>query len=458
MNSKTVIVVGAGPAGTRCAETLVAAGLRPIVIDEGRRSGGQIYRRQPEGFSRSYEKLYGTESAKALDLHHAFDRLRERIDYRPETLAWNVTPEELFVSHQGVSTALAYDALVLCPGATDRLLPVQGWHRAGTYSLGGAQVALKSQACAIGKRVAFVGTGPLLYLVAAQYIEAGASVAAVLDTSPAMRRVLALPKLLVRPGVLWNGMRLVARILRAGVPIHSGVRPLEIAGSPDDGVAAITFADAGGREHTVACDSVAMGWHLRPEMQLAELAGCPVEFDTQTRQWLPRCEEVGRTEVRGLYLAGDGRSILGADAAEIAGRLAGLAVLRDLGLASDGSREAGLRAQLRGLRRFADGLQVAFPWPAHLVPALRDDTILCRCEAITVGEARAAVQKKNAAEANRAKALTRVGMGRCQGRFCGSAAAEVIADAGGWPIAASGRLRAAAPVKPIPISTVTNDA
>lgn len=458
MKSKTVIVVGAGPAGTRCAETLVTAGLRPIVIDEGRRSGGQIYRRQPDGFSRSYEKLYGTESAKALDLHQSFDRLRERIDYRPETLAWNVTHEELFVSHQGVSTALAYDALVLCPGATDRLLPVEGWNRAGTYSLGGAQVALKSQACAIGRQVVFLGTGPLLYLVAAQYAEAGATVVAVLDTSPALRRVLALPQLLARPGVLWNGMRLVARLRFAGVPIHAGVRPLSIAGSPDAGVAAITFADGRGREHTIDCDAVAMGWHLRPEAQLAELAGCPIHFDDRTRQWLPRCDEDGRTEVRGLYLAGDGHSILGADAAEIAGRLAGLAVLKDLGLANGERGDTRLRAKLRSLRQFADGLQMAFPWPAHLVPALRDDTILCRCEAITVGEARAAVRKKDAAETNRAKALTRVGMGRCQGRFCGSAAAEVIADAGGWPIAVSGRLRAAAPVKPIPISTVTSDA
>ena len=36
-----VVIVGAGPAGTRAAEALVRAGLRPVVIDEGDRSGGQ---------------------------------------------------------------------------------------------------------------------------------------------------------------------------------------------------------------------------------------------------------------------------------------------------------------------------------------------------------------------------------------------------------------------------------
>ena len=41
MADPRLIVIGAGPAGVRAAETLVDAGLRPIVIDEGARDGGQ---------------------------------------------------------------------------------------------------------------------------------------------------------------------------------------------------------------------------------------------------------------------------------------------------------------------------------------------------------------------------------------------------------------------------------
>ncbi len=54
-------------------------------------------------------------------------------------------------------------------------------------------------------------------------------------------------------------------------------------------------------------------------------------------------------------------------------------------------------------------------------------------------------------EINRLKALTRVGMGRCQGRMCAAAAAELLAFAGGRGPAAAGRSRAQAPVKPIPL-------
>jgi hypothetical protein len=44
-------------------------------------------------------------------------------------------------------------------------------------------------------------------------------------------------------------------------------------------------------------------------------------------------------------------------------------------------------------------------------------------------------------------------MGRCQGRYCGHAGAEVIAAAAGVPVKEVGRLRGQAPVKPLPLAT-----
>jgi NADPH-dependent 2,4-dienoyl-CoA reductase/sulfur reductase-like enzyme len=449
MGQPRVIVIGAGPAGVRCAQTLVAAGLRPVVVDENRRDGGQIYRRQPDQFTRPYAKLYGTEAARAEALHTSFDALRAQVDYLPETLAWNISGGKLYVVRDQRSRALPYDALVICSGATDRLMPVKGWHYAGTYSLGAAQIALKAQACAIGRRIVFMGTGPLLYLVASQYVKAGANVAAVLDTSPLMRRVAALPKLLARPAVLRNGLALVAGLKRAGVEVLTGVTPVEIAGSADDGVQGLVVRDKGGNERAFDCDAVGMGYHLRPETQLADLARCAFRFDQETRQWLPEADEDGRTSVPGVYLAGDGMKVLGADAAEIGGRLAALAVLKDLKRDVAEADLRALRAEQARMERFRQGLVQAFPWPAQQAAALPDDAIVCRCEAITAGELRRTVSEMGAREANRAKALCRVGMGRCQGRYCGHAGAEIIAHAAGVPVELVGRLRGQAPVKPL---------
>ncbi|ABE36603.1 pyridine nucleotide-disulfide oxidoreductase family protein [Paraburkholderia xenovorans LB400] len=454
MGEPRIVVVGAGPAGVRCAETLLAAGIRPIVVDEGRRDGGQIYRRQPDGFTRPYVKLYGTEAARAENLHQSFERLRAQIDYRPQTLAWNVAQGKLHIVHDGHASALAYDALILCPGATDRLMPVKGWQFAGTYSLGAAQIALKSQACAIGRQVVFMGTGPLLYLVAHQYVQAGAKVAAVLDTSKTAARLRALPRLLARVDVLRKGRALVNGLKRAGVRVENGIEPLEIVGNPDDGVHGVRYRNARGEVAQIECDAVGLGYHLRPETQLADLARCAFRFDALTRQWVPQIDELGRSSEKGVYLAGDGARVLGADGAEIAGRLAAYAALSDLGHAVPAVTLDALRREQHKIDRFRLGLAEAFAWPAAQAARLSDDTILCRCEGITAGELRRVVREEGAQEANRAKAFSRVGMGRCQGRYCGHAGAEVIAAAASVPLEQVGRLRGQAPVKPLAIATV----
>ncbi len=453
MGQPRVIIVGAGPAGVRAAETIVAAGLTPIVIDEGRRAGGQIYRRQPENFRRPYKDLYGTESDRAKAVHDGFDALRDRIDYRAETLVWNIADGDVWTASGTAQDALAYDALILCTGATDRLMPMAGWDLPGTYSMGGSQVALKAQAVSIGSQVVFLGTGPLLYLVASQYIKAGAKVAAVLDTSSFTARITALPDLLALPSVLWNGIVLTRTIKAAGVPLLTGVTPVVISGDAKTGVTGVTVRLSDGSERHFAADAVAMGYHLRPETQLADLARCSFAFDDVTRQYLPVRDQDGRADApTKLYLAGDGARVLGARSAEASGKLAALAALSDLDLPVDQGAIIMLRREVGRYGRFARGLAKAFPWPHQQAAGLSDDTILCRCECVTVGDVRRTMEVTGAAETNRAKAFSRVGMGRCQGRYCGHAAAEVIAAHGNFPVADAGRLRGQAPVKPLPIA------
>lgn len=446
-----VVIVGAGPAGTRAAETLVQAGLRPTIIDEADRSGGQIYRRQPQNFRRSYAALYGTEAGKAKALHETFDRLSDHVDYRPQTLAWAIRDGRIHVQRGENSEALDFDALIIASGATDRIMPLPGWTRPGCFSLGAAQISLKAQACAIGERVVLMGTGPLLYLVAYQYMKAGAAPVAVLDTTPFVLQIKGLPGMMARPSQLFKGMRLVAALLGGGVRIERGIVPLEIAGDGESGVTGIRYQAASGAEKHIACDAIGMGYHLRAESQLADLAGCRFSFHPLIRQWLPEVDAMGRSSVPDVYLAGDGVRILGADGAEASGRLAALALLDDHGFKPSQTEIGRNLKQCKAATRFAEGMARAFPWPHRLAQTLADETIICRCEVVTAGQLRASVTGMQATEVNRSKAFSRVGMGRCQGRFCGQVGQEIVAAAG-LPVEAAGRLRGQAPVKPLPLA------
>lgn len=455
MDAPRVVVVGAGPAGVRATETLVRAGLKPVVIDESPRSGGQIYRRQPDGFTRMPRELYGFEAAKAESIHRTFDQLTGEIDYRPRTLAWNLQEKVLYTVCDDHVRLLPYDDLVLATGATDRVLPFPGWTRPGVYTLGGAQVALKHQGCAVGRRTVFLGSSPLLYLGAYQYAQAGAEVAAVLDTAPFGCKLRAAPKLLPVGATFAKGLYYMAALKARGVAIEHGARPLAVEG--EDAVEALRYRSGRGREARIACDAVACGFGLRPESQLADLAGCSFLFDAVFRQWLPRCDLDGRAG-EGVYLAGDGARVGGADAAEASGELAALALLSDHGLdGAQAARATRLRRRLARLVRFQAALAGAFPLPFAMAAELPDDTIVCRCEAVTAGDIRAVGRPLGAREINRAKAFSRLGMGRCQGRFCGPGGSEVLAGALDRDLESIGRLRGAGPVKPLKLASALDE-
>ena len=447
-DNPSVLIVGAGPAGTRAAETLVDRGLSPIVVDEGARSGGQIYRRPPEGFRRPASALYGFEARKAQAVHAALDDLRERIDYRPGTLVWNIEGGDAQALGPAGIERIGFDSIILATGAMDRVIPFPGWTLPGVFTMGGAQVALKAQGCAIGDPVVFMGTGPLLYLVAYQYAHAGAHVAAVLDTSRASQAIPVLPGLLWGGRTFAKGVWYMAWLRAAGIPVRAGITP--VAGEGESALQAVRYRDRRGREHHVACTGLGIGYSVKSEVQLAELAGCEMAFDPLAQQWLPQADEDGRAVEGSIYLAGDGAGVAGADAAEVRGRLAALALLADKGIAIDRVFHARLRARLRGIMRFRNALERALPAPFHLARTLPDETVICRCEAITAGDIREG-RTLSPAEMNRAKAFTRVGMGRCQGRVCGPATAQILAAARGCNVADVGRLRGQAPVKPLAI-------
>jgi hypothetical protein len=231
------------------------------------------------------------------------------------------------------------------------------------------------------------------------------------------------------------------------VPVLTGVEPLQVCG--DGGVTGLRVR-RGDKVLDFACDAIGYGYHLQAETQLADLAGCEFRLDAQTRQWLPRTDRDGRA-APGVYLAGDGVAVRGADVAEWSGELAALALLSDRGIAVDRTRVRRLRARIARAARFAEGLARAFPVPFHLLDGVADDVLLCRCEEITLGAMRAAARELGADEVNRAKAFARVGMGRCQGRVCAAAAASVLAVACGGDVSQVGRLRGQPPIKPIPI-------
>jgi len=462
------LIIGSGPAGISAAQTLMdhakliqnstGQAIQPLMLSEAAFPGGQGLRRLNENMQFNPQKLYRNEEKKYRQFHASADEIISQIDYRPLTTVWSLYEGTAFIESAGEVNEIPYTHVIIATGATDKIMPVKGWTLPGVFSLGGSQVALKDQGSFIGRKVVFAGSSPLLLLAALQYHRMGATDIMVLDTTPFRAKLHALTGLSHSFKTAIQGARYLAELKRAGVPIYNGVALGEIIG--DTHVEKLMFRDHRGESHTVDCDAVALGYGLRAETQLAELAGCRFEFDEDFRQWLPVTDTDGRGS-KGVYLAGDGASIGGADCAKHSGKLAALAMLEDIAAHANmllqpdelkrltQTKQQAAR-EVERYRSFQRNLAEIFRWPVENVSAITDDTVVCRCEGISAGEIRRSINREvGPVEVNRVKAITRCGMGRCQGRFCGLALAEITANTSGRAISEVGRLRAQAPVKPL---------
>jgi NADPH-dependent 2,4-dienoyl-CoA reductase/sulfur reductase-like enzyme len=452
------VIVGAGPAGLACATALVEAGLRPIVLEEGWRPGGQGTRRLSAAMLPEAARLMGTRAARAAARREAAeDRVLASCDWRPGSLVWGIFGGQLEVVREGRHESVPYERAMIATGATDRIMALPGWTLPGVFSLGAAQVALKYHSAFIGKRIVLAGASPLLYLTAVQYLRMGAPDLTIVDTTPPVaKRRAVFGMAITSPKTLLEGIQLLLELRRHRVRRIDGATLIRAVGSAS--LEGVDIRHLDGSLETIACDALAFGFGLRPETQLAELAGANFRFDATMRNWFPIVDADGRAGEK-LWLAGDSALTGGRVAAVRSGRLAALSIIASQHGEVTATREVRfLRNSLARLRRFQAHMAGAFPWPHEAAADLPDETVVCRCERISAGEIRAAIKKvAGPVEVNRVKSITRCGMGRCQGRYCGQTLQELTAATCELPVAEVGRLRSQAPVRPIPIAASDTD-
>ena len=273
--------------------------------------------------------------------------------------------------------------------------------------------------------VVLAGAGPLLLLAAVRLVELGCPPAAVVDHTGLGSLLSAVPGLLGAPSLLAEGRALLARLGAAGVRVQRRWAAVEAAGDGQLGRVLLAPVDAAwcpspARGRWVEAGLLAVGHGLAPELSLAAQAGVELGWDNPAGGWVPRLEPDMKSSSSGLWVAGDGSGVHGAPVAWLQGRLAGLSMAAALG--ADSPEDTGLAGKIRGRLaahlRARRGLERAMQPRAGLLQAMPDHTLVCRCEEVRLGQLRAWLGL-GASDATTLKAATRVGMGRCQGRFCG---------------------------------------
>ncbi|HEU4837125.1 MAG TPA: FAD/NAD(P)-binding oxidoreductase [Pyrinomonadaceae bacterium] len=385
-----VLVVGAGPAGMAAAWRAAQSGLRVTVVDDNPAAGGQIWRGGPPEAQAWFERIRSVD-VQVINGARVFQQLR------PGTL--------LAETNSGVCE-LNYSSVVLATGARERFLPFPGWTLPNVMGAGGLQALVKTGLPIEGKRVVVAGSGPLLLAVAAYLRRHGAGVVLVAEQASVSQLARFGIGLLRHRKKLLEGWELKKDFSRKGATAQSKTEYLSSCWVSEahgtEKLEGVTLM-RGAKRWCVACDYLACGFHLVPNVELAELLGCSIESGSV------KVDAFQQTTVANVYSAGETTGIGGLELSLVEGEIAGLAAAGK----HNAARELfPVRAEQR---KFADLLNRTFALRGELKVLSTPQTIVCRCEDVTFER----LQRYTSWRA--AKLQTRCGMGPCQGRVCGGA-------------------------------------
>jgi NADPH-dependent 2,4-dienoyl-CoA reductase/sulfur reductase-like enzyme len=448
-SSYDLVVIGGGPAGLAAASLAATAGVQTVLFDENPGVGGQIYR--------GITATPVSDRAILGDDYWAGSALAAEAKASGATIVtgatvWSLDPNRLVgVSIAGQARMIEARRVIIATGSLERPFPIPGWTLPGVMTAGAAQTALKAQGLVPAGRTIMAGCGPLLWLLAAQLLRAGAKIEAMLDTTPRanwLRALMHAPDFALSP--YWSKGLALLREVKTKVPV---IRIDRLEAHGKDKLAEIVFGTSAG-ERRMKADLLLLHQGVVPNVNLAMAAGVAHRWNDRQLCFEPVVDQDFGTAIPGIAVAGDGAGIAGGTAAAERGRIAALAAVRALKPDAAVPNVQAIRQKLareeRG-RAFLDTLYQ--PAPAFRRPV--GDTIVCRCEEVTAKQVRDTADL-GCEGPNQMKAFLRCGMGPCQGRLCGLTVTELIAEQRHSTPAEIGYYRLRPPVKPITLGELAS--
>ena len=215
-------------------------------------------------------------------------------------------------SNEGKSESCRARAVVLAVGSREPWMDFPGSTLRGVMLSGDAQEMLNVRGALPGKRVLMVGSDNAGLLIAANLLDAGADVVAVVDESS----------------------RIIGREVNAAPLRDAGVEVLTstklVAAHGENAVEAVTV-DVSGAERTFDVDTICLAGPRAPESKLAALAGCSLHDIDIMGGYVPAHNRKMATPVAGLYVCGDAAGVENGAVSLESGRLSGLWAAAELG-------------------------------------------------------------------------------------------------------------------------------
>ncbi len=456
-NMYDVVVIGAGPAGANAAIDAHDHGLRVLLIDEGRDAGGQVWR----------PKSGSILKASVTSIERKGNQLREHLQKSEvkrkfETRVWHIEKSDnggwiVGLSGPDDEKQVTSRTVIIATGAQERIIPVNGWTLPGVLGLAGSTALMKENLLPPHGRSIVAGTGPLVFYVASEIQRLGGNVTAISTLNSKLDWCKALPSMILKPRLLFQGLCWVLSLYLKRIPIFWRTGIITIEGENAVEGVTITKVDkdwAPKKDHQryIPCESVCYGQGLLPEISASRLTGADHYYDEKLGGWVPTIDDLGRTSEKGIYACGDNAGILGVTVAPISGKRAAQAVIEDL----KGENPGAGQSNLKMMQKFGRAMTVLNIPRSGLIKFIDDETEICRCEGITKRDIDHEIAH-GAQSHNAVKSGTRCGMGPCGGRFCMDTVAMLTAHHTSKTREEIGLPTARPPLRPVILDTLSGD-
>jgi thioredoxin reductase len=403
MKEVDLVIIGGGPAGITAATEAARIGVSVALIDENENLGGKVF--GPTGNAIKGSAADKIEKDIGSQILKGFNRVRDKISVFLNTEVWDIVDQRIVSLYPRDGSdkqikGIKGEKLIISIGAFEKAIPFPGWTLPGVFSVGGLNTLVKKKILP-GERFLLAGAGPLQLVLANHLINAGANLSAIVNaaslrdiTASAFPLFASIDSLKLR-----FGFDYLRNIKRHNIPIYRSHIISKVYGSSEVEKAEIVKIDRSwnplrGTEKEISVDTIAYGFGLIPCTELTRLCGCKHIYDERLGYWRVELNDRMETTVPGVFAAGDGLTIKGYSAAIEEGRIAALEACTQLDRVDRSEADRLLRPSLRKLKRFNRFGQImdaiSTPRPG-IFNILSDDTIVCRCEAVTMQDVISAV-------------------------------------------------------------------
>ncbi len=485
METRQLVVVGAGTSGTAAAIEAAKAGVRVTLIDENPVPTSLVGMNIPLFYGERFTDALLNEAEMMRMVASANDALAEAEEAGVEVLlgtcVWGgfrnsensraLDGPQIGLSDYKRSWMMKYECLIVATGARDLSIGFRGWERTGTMGANGAYSLMNHYNALRSKRIVVLGSGDLGLNTAKMAMDGGAVIAAIVDVSPTVQGALAI----------------AADLNDRGVDVYTSHTVVEANGGDGDiqTVVLVEIDDdaesVAGTEKLISVDTVCLAIGLVPNVELLSLLGCDLVFRSELGGHVPIHDDWMRTSVENVFVAGDAAGfqdamILDTEIARDQGRLAGIAAAASLGAIDDAAANA-RRSEIQPIGVAAKPMTAHKMWDRWLKSfgnAGGRQIFACPCEEVTRADvsdlqpprylkwdseqmSRRNLQtqlKDNPVNPNQIKRLTRAGTGICQGRQCREQVAMLSSDQSGIDLSEVPPMTYRAPLRPLPLNVM----